>query len=547
MNDFLNDLKQFSLYDLKRFIPNEIVKYIDDSVSMDNLYNYYNTNIESLFRNIEFINCLKKYKNNDIEYNLIYNELNNKSIEYCQKRFLKLYGFNKTEKAEKRLDYCQNLLSKQFYELLDYQFLIKENVVKFIDKQTEQNHYVSKLIIHMPTGTGKTKTTNHLISTLYIKNKNNGSIVWLAHTEELLDQAYKTFTNVWSVLGNDSVRIMYNEVDSIFTDKTIYFLTYQKLISMLKNDLPLYNSLRDNMYLCVCDEAHKCLATETKQAVEKLMLLFDPTKTKILIGLTATPGRKFNDSFLDGENNELAIMFDKHIFSIEVNALAIFDKMEESNIFKEKYDNTYKKDDQIIKYFQDKGILAKIKREPLKYNLKDSKVIFDKFFAKSKKKDFSSKELMEIGETVSRNFVIVNKLIELDKKNIPTIFFACSNEQGKIISDILSIKGIKNFAVFGDTATDIRKQIIKDFNSGKFDILINNMILTTGFDSPRIKCVLISRPTNSIVLYSQMIGRGLRGPKMGGNEECLLIDVIDNITSFPNENEAFNYFSEYWR
>ena len=56
----------------------------------------------------------------------------------------------------------------------------------------------------------------------------------------------------------------------------------------------------------------------------------------------------------------------------------------------------------------------------------------------------------------------------------------------------------------------------------------------------------IIRPTNSIVLYSQMIGRGLRGPKMGGNKECLLIDISDNYEKFSDENRAFDYFTEYW-
>ena len=130
---------------------------------------------------------------------------------------------------------------------------------------------------------------------------------------------------------------------------------------------------------------------------------------------------------------------------------------------------------------------------------------------------------------------------------MPTILFACSNEQGGLLSNILTLTGINNNVIFGDTLESQRKQAITDFEQGKYNILINNSILTTGFDSPRIKCVFITRPTNSIVLYSQMLGRGLRGVKMGGNEECLLIDVIDNLNKFNDENFAFNYFDIYWR
>lgn len=87
--------------------------------------------------------------------------------------------------------------------------------------------------------------------------------------------------------------------------------------------------------------------------------------------------------------------------------------------------------------------------------------------------------------------------------------------------------------------------IFKNRNSG-VDIIINYEVLTTGFDSKNIKCVFITRPTKSIVLYSQMLGRGLRGPLMGGNEECDLIDIDDNLQAFDNET-AFSHFNDYWR
>ena len=78
------------------------------------------------------------------------------------------------------------------------------------------------------------------------------------------------------------------------------------------------------------------------------------------------------------------------------------------------------------------------------------------------------------------------------------------------------------------------------------NILINYEVLTTGFDATNIKCVFITRPTNSVVLYSQMLGRGLRGPLMGGNEYCELVDIEDNLERYTNESQAFDYFSEYW-
>ena len=92
-----------------------------------------------------------------------------------------------------------------------------------------------------------------------------------------------------------------------------------------------------------------------------------------------------------------------------------------------------------------------------------------------------------------------------------------------------------------------RRNAISAFKNknNNVNIIINYGILTTGFDSTNIKCVFITRPTKSVVLYSQMIGRGLRGPLMGGNPECLLIDIDDNLDLFDND-AAFSHFDDYW-
>ena len=108
------------------------------------------------------------------------------------------------------------------------------------------------------------------------------------------------------------------------------------------------------------------------------------------------------------------------------------------------------------------------------------------------------------------------------------------------------MNGIKNVGIYGDTPSEERKNNIKKFKSNQVKILINYDVLTTGFDSTNIRCVLITRPTSSVALYSQMIGRGLRGPKMGGNETCQLIDIKDNLEQY-NERLAFNHFNKYWR
>jgi superfamily II DNA or RNA helicase len=79
-------------------------------------------------------------------------------------------------------------------------------------------------------------------------------------------------------------------------------------------------------------------------------------------------------------------------------------------------------------------------------------------------------------------------------------------------------------------------------------VLCNYGVLTTGFDAPRVRAVVIGRPTASRVLYEQMIGRGMRGPRFGGTDECLVIDLDDNLVHLNGRqlSTASQQYSEYW-
>ena len=161
--------------------------------------------------------------------------------------------------------------------------------------------------------------------------------------------------------------------------------------------------------------------------------------------------------------------------------------------------------------------------------------------------DFSKTALEMIGRNRSRNAAILRKLRELSSENVPTIVFACSVTHAKLLSYMLSLESIPNTLVIGEMSATDRADAIAAFKdrTNPVNILINYEVLTTGFDSTNIRCVFITRPTQSVVLYSQMLGRGLRGPMMGGNAECLLVDVKDNLGRF-NPEMAFNHFDSYW-
>lgn len=91
---------------------------------------------------------------------------------------------------------------EQFYELLDYQYYIKQRVLNNLNS----DHLLERMLVHMPTGTGKTKTTMHIITNyINFSLKKKGIVIWIAHTTELLQQAYDTFESVWKHLGDGKI------------------------------------------------------------------------------------------------------------------------------------------------------------------------------------------------------------------------------------------------------------------------------------------------------------------------------------------------------
>ena len=435
------------------------------------------------------------------------------------------------------------LSNDRFFELLDYQFVIKQRILGNLNSEAE----LSRMLVHMPTGTGKTKTAMHTICHYYnFSLEKPKLILWIAHTTELLQQAFDTFSSVWQHLGSGEITTykLWGEhifKDSDFDNGGIVFCGIQKLMSLASTEPQIMEVLIKNCALIVFDEAHKAAAAETRRTIEKFMLKKDDMCNRSLVGLTATPGR-FTE--LNVGNDLLASMFGNRMIEIDTEIMNSINmsKLEALNASAES---------NIIAYFQEKRILAQITKEQLTY----PEGLSDKELKSVKRSaigggydDFTSKQLEIIGRNKNRNLAIMCRLRELSRDKLPTIVFTCSVDHGKLLASMLSLEGIPNALVIGSMLPTDRANAIAAFKNrdNPTNIIINYEVLTTGFDSTNIKCVFITRPTKSVVLYSQMLGRGLRGPQMGGNEECLLIDIKDNLEKY-DEELAFGHFNNYWK
>lgn len=462
---------------------------------------------------------------------------------------LKAWGVSETvfdkDKDDTIVENVIDSLEEQFYELLDYQYYIKQRVLTNLNS----GNLLERMLVHMPTGTGKTKTCMHIITNyINFSFQKNGVVIWLAHSIELLQQAYDTFSSVWNHLGSGQIKVYKlwgsNEIDNLDEQLNgVVFCGLTKLMSISESNLKLYERLKKDCRLIVFDEAHKAAATKTQKIIEDFMRMPEEYENRALIGLTATPGRTTENSY---DNNLLANMFGNKLIYIDSDIL------NQINYGKLKALNTIAEEN-IIKYFQERKILAKMIPEKLKYKQQFTEQELQILGSTLKDMGFDDKEYTEeqltiLAKNKERNLAIMKKLRGLNIEKKPTIVFACSVEHAKMLSAMLTLEGINNSLVLGEMESIDRKHAIEVFkkrDSG-VDIIINYEVLTTGFDSKNIECVFITRPTKSIVLYSQMLGRGLRGPLMGGNEECILVDIDDNLQAFNNET-AFSHFNDYWK
>lgn len=407
--------------------------------------------------------------------------------------------------------------SKPYKPLKDYQFEVYFQANKKLENRN------SRFILQMPTGSGKTRTAIEIVCE-FLNNHPDGSVIWLAHSTELCDQASECFNEIWPHLAKRDLffhRYYGTHKLQPIADKKIGFLcsSFQSLLSRVEKNPESLNGFLAKNRLIIVDEAHKVVAP-TYNKVTRALLNDDAA----VVGLTATPGRSYGTLNTDSENEELSnFFFNTHISFNPHGQTA-------------------------IEYLRGKGVLADARLESLMISNDSINLSKKELDYVSRMFELPPEMLVKLGKSHLRNAEILSKLTDLIKRQgyISTIFFATSLEQSKLICSLLNFMGVKSAHVDGDTPSLVRQESIRQFKSQKINVLCNYEVLSTGFDAPLVDCVFIARPTASVVLYSQMIGRGLRGPAIGGKARCLIVNVRDNIVNLPGIDAMYRIFDDYW-
>lgn len=406
-------------------------------------------------------------------------------------------------------------------KLEPFQEKLKEKMRNVLNRDGQK----TRCVVTLPTGGGKTRiAVEAFIDWMQPRFVNGEYMVWIAQSEELCEQAIACIKQMWgSREFVDSLRIYRYFGNHDLKDDDLQggavVASIQKLHHRINAGDPSIDTVIRDTGAMIIDEAHRAVSDMYDGLFDRAEKICGLDLFPIC-GLTATPGR--TGLSRESETKRLVNRF-------------------ECNLIKPELDDTYSSDP--LKYFRDKGYLAKayhtIYESGKGYTLTDKELEEMEL-----KKDLPSGFLNRLAHDKKRNQLIIDKLLQIPK-GTPTLIYACTVDHAHFLQTILTRKGCRAEVVSSDTPLTIRRGLIKEFKDGKLDFLCNFGVLTTGFDAPKVECIAICRPTTSEVLYEQIVGRGMRGPKFGGTEACRVIDFADNILRL-GQPLAYARFNEFW-
>lgn len=314
-----------------------------------------------------------------------------------------------------------------------------------------------KALVIMATGLGKTFLSA-------FDSKDFKRILFIAHREEILDQAKETYQKI-----RPNASIGYFKADVKDTDKDIIFGS----ISTLGKSVYLNEKFFEPDYFdyIIVDEFHHAAAS----SYLKFLDYFQP---KFLLGLTATPDRL--------DNKDIFQLCDYNI-AFECN-------------FHTAINN---------------GWLV-----PFSYYAIYDEIDYETIPWKSGKYDLEALENAYMVEHRSKN-IIKNYNLRAGKH---TVAFCCSITHADYTAQQFKKMNIKAQALHA--YTNSRKELIQQFSSGEIDVLCVVDIFNEGIDIPHIDTVMFLRPTESFVIFIQQLGRGLRTSP--NKEQLLVLDFVGN-------------------
>jgi ATP-dependent helicase IRC3 len=142
-------------------------------------------------------------------------------------------------------------------------------------------------------------------------------------------------------------------------------------------------------------------------------------------------------------------------------------------------------------------------------------------------RDFDPHALARAVNTPERNRLVVDGTRHTAlAEGRPTLVFAADVAHGEAVAELFRNAGVRAANVHGDMAPGARREILQQFRNGQLEVLVNCLLLLEGIDIPQISAVVMARPTQSSLLYSQALGRSTR--LYPGKTDAIVLDFVDN-------------------
>ena len=348
---------------------------------------------------------------------------------------------------------------------------------------------IRRMLASSATGTGKTVMFSQLYERL--KSRLPGQMLVLAHREELIDQNIAKLRIVNPTLRIDK-EMAAHKADPSQAD--VIVASVATLGRKGTKRVEKYNWERIDK--TVVDEAHHSTA-DSYRNIFALTRSLEPTSQGLLLGVTATPQRS------DGK--ALAEIYERVVFVYSIRD-AISD-----------------------------GWLVDVRGFRVRTDTDLSGV-------EKSRGDFAADQLADAVNTPERNRRVVKAWLDRGEGR-QTVAFCAGIKHAQDLAQAFRDNGIAADAVWGDDQERAAK--LQAHRDSEITVLCNCGVLVEGYDDWRIGCVLLARPTQSAVLFTQMVGRGTRLQEGLGNlktgcmpapatysdgikRDCIVIDVVDN-------------------
>tara|TARA_R110000822_G_scaffold181396_1_gene321130 strand:+ start:4456 stop:6237 length:1782 start_codon:yes stop_codon:yes gene_type:complete len=338
-------------------------------------------------------------------------------------------------------------------------------------------------VIVLPTGAGKSLVIAELARLARRK------ILVLTHVKELVEQNHAKYQSYGLTAGIFSAGLKRKE--------NRYQVTFASVQSVSAN----LDQFRDEYSLIIIDECHRVSGDESSQYQTIIELLRQQNDSLKVLGLTATPYRlaigwiyRYHyRGFVrgrSGDSDEQNKPFAHCIYELPLS------------------------------YMINRGYLTRPELVDAAVAQYDFSALSQNRFGEYAEKDVN--QLLSKHQRVTR--AIVEQVMELAVKRKAVMIFAATVDHAREITGYLPEH--QTALITGATDLNERDLLIQRFKQQQLKYLVNVSVLTTGFDAPHVDFIAILRPTQSVSLYQQIVGRGLRLDE--GKQDCLVIDYAGN-------------------